>query len=101
MTDEPPTTELEERADDARRDLREIIEQMRQKVGTVVDAELRPGRFVLSKHPGAAVGVSAAAGFLLGSLDLPIFKPIVLALLLGVVIAKLVELSGESHHGTD
>jgi len=94
MTDEQRITELEECVDDARRDLCETVEQMGQKVETVVDTELRPS-CLLSNHAGAAIGISTAAGFMLGSLDLPIFEPIVLGLLLGLGAAKLVELSGE------
>jgi hypothetical protein len=101
MTDEQRIAELEERADDARRDLHETVEQMCQKVETVVDTELRPDRFVLLKHPGAVIGISTAAGFLLGSVDSPIFEPIVLGLLLGFGAAKLVELNGESNDGSD
>jgi hypothetical protein len=101
MTDEQRITELEERADDARRDLRETVEQMRQKVEAVVDTELRPDRFVLLKHPGAVIGISTAAGFLFGSVDAPIFEPIVLGLLLGFGAAKLVDLSDQSKDGCD
>jgi hypothetical protein len=101
MSDEQRITELEVRADDARRDLRETVEQMRQKVETVVDTELRPDRFVLMKHPGAAVGISTAAGFLLGSVDLPIFEPILLGVLLGFGASKLVDLNNESKDGND
>jgi hypothetical protein len=93
MTEDERITELEVQADDARRDLRDTVEQMRQKVETVVETELRPDRFVISNYPGAAVGISTAAGFLLGSIDLPIFEPIVLGLLLGFGAAKLVELN--------
>jgi hypothetical protein len=100
MTDEQRITELEERADDARRDLRETLEQISQKVETVVDTELRPDRFVLSKLPGAAIGISTAAGFLLGSIELPIFEPIVVGLLVGFGAAKLVELSEKSKDGS-
>ncbi len=101
MIDEQRIIELEEQADDARRDLRKTVEQMRQKVETIVDTELRPDRFVLSNYPGAAIGISTATGFLLGSVDLPIFEPVVLGLLLGFGAAKLVELSGEAKDGSN
>jgi hypothetical protein len=101
MSDEQRITELEERADEARRDLHETVEQMRQKAETVVETELRPGRLVFEKHPGVVVGLSTAAGFLLGSIDFPIFEPVVLGLLLGFGTAKLVELSDERNHGSD
>ena len=99
MSDEQHITELEERADDARRDLRETVEQMRQKVESV-ETELRPDRYLFSNYPGAAIGISSAAGFLLGSFELKIFEPIMLGLLLGFGAAKLVELSDTSKNGT-
>lgn len=98
MTDEQQISELEERAQDARRDLRETVEQISQRVENAVDTELRPD-LMLSKHAGAAIGISTAAGFLLGSIDLPIFEPIVLGLLVGFGAAKLVELN-ESEDGS-
>lgn len=93
MTAEQEKLRLEETLEEARRDLHETAEQMRQKVEQV---ELNPERVLVSHYPAATIGVAAAAGFIAGSALDRIFEPIMFGLLLGFGTARLLSRDNKS-----
>jgi ElaB/YqjD/DUF883 family membrane-anchored ribosome-binding protein len=96
MTAEEEKQRLEEDLDEARRGLHATAEQMRQKVEEV---ELNPERAIVGRYPAAAIGVTAALGFLAGTTVDEVFEPIVFGLLLGFGVSKLTAPRGNGSDG--
>ncbi len=87
MTTEEQISAIQTERDDARRDLRDTLTDVNQKVGQVED-EMRPDRVIESHAVGASL-IAGAMGFLFGSIvNSRGAGPVVIAALLGFALSK-------------
>jgi hypothetical protein len=90
---------IEGELDEARRDLRETMAQVHQKV-EIVETELRPDFRVIKKYPFTSIGVLAALGFLVGTRSQrPILAPAIVGFLIGCGAVSLYSRKGERDNG--
>ena len=87
MTNQEQISANQTERDDARRDLRDTLAEVNEKVERTED-EMRPDH-VIESHPVGASLIAGALGFLFGSIvNSRGAGPIVIAALLGVAISK-------------
>jgi|SRR5580700_6673248 ElaB/YqjD/DUF883 family membrane-anchored ribosome-binding protein len=87
MTTEEQISAIQTERDDARRDLRDTLTEVNDKVGRAEDA-MRPDH-VIESHPVGASLIAGALGFLFGSIiNSRGAGPVVIAALLGFAISK-------------
>ena len=87
MTTEEQISAIQTERDDARRDLRDTLTEVNDKVERAEDA-MRPDH-VIESHPVGASLIAGALGFLFGSIiNSRGAGPVVIAALLGFAISK-------------